>query len=112
MASHPIDVLLREIYRIDGDHGGQDVVNLAAAIINVAADQGTAIGAVPEDRLGDMWTLAVCHRLALSLQYAFTSRDASGGTWRRFVRAWERAHLERHGYFDDHAHAFPDAGVS
>lgn len=107
MASHPIDVLLREIERIGGDPGGQDVVNLTAAIINVAEDFGTVIGPVPTEHLSDVWTLAVCHRLALSLRHAFTSRDESGGTWRRFVEAWERAHL-RYGYFDEHPRAFAE----
>jgi hypothetical protein len=47
VASHPIDVLVREIARSRVDAGGQDVVNLTAAIITVAADFGTVIGPVP-----------------------------------------------------------------
>ena len=81
-------------------------MNLTAAIINVAREYGTVLGPVPEERLDDLWTLAVCHRLALSLKHAFTSRDESGETWRRFVTAWERAHLELSGYFRDHPRAF------
>jgi hypothetical protein len=53
-----------------------------------------------------VWTLAVCHRLALSLKQAFTSRDPGGTTWRRFVEAWERAHLELSGSFRTHPRAF------
>jgi hypothetical protein len=86
--------------------GGQDVVNLTAAIVAVARTHGTVLGPVPADRLADVWTLAVCHRLALSLREAFTSRDPSGATWRRFVTAWERAHLELAGYFRAHPRAF------
>jgi hypothetical protein len=45
--------------------------------------------------------------MALSLKLAFTSRDSTEETWRHFVRAWERAHLERTDYFEHHARAFP-----
>jgi hypothetical protein len=140
LAAHPIDVLLLEIARaapgaattprlsgpalvraVDAA-GGQDVVNLTAAIVTVAREHGTVLGPVPADRLADVWTLAVCHRLAdvwtlavchrlaLSLKYAFTSRDPSGATWRRFVAAWERAHLELSGYFRTHPRAFGEGG--
>ena len=51
-------------------------------------------------------TVAVCHRWVLSLKHAYTSRDATGKVWRQFVTAWERAHLDRTGYFDDHPRAF------
>ena len=123
--AHPIDVLLREIARAAPDAattplpsepslaravdtaGGQDVINLTAAIVNVARTHGTVLGPVPAGRLADVWTLAVCHRLALSLKHAFTSRDPSGAVWERFVTAWERAHLELSGYFQTHPRAFP-----
>jgi hypothetical protein len=82
------------------------VINLTAAIVNVARAYGTVLGPVPADRLADVWTLAVCHRLALSLKHAFTSRDPSQATWRRFVTAWERAHLELSDYFQTHPRAF------
>ena len=68
MASHPIDVLLREIARIGADPDGQDLINMTAAIVNVATDYGTVIGPVPPERSSDLWTLAICHRLALSLR--------------------------------------------
>jgi len=104
--AHPVDLLVREIVRVKSDPGGDDVINLTAAIVNVAREQGTALGAIPAAELANLWTLAVCHRMALSLKLAFTSRDPSEETWRGFVRAWERAHLERHGYFDHHPRAF------
>jgi hypothetical protein len=100
--AHPVDLLLREIARVKADPGGQDVINLTAAIVNVAREHGTALGPVPDGELANLWTLALCHRTALSLKLAFTSRDPSDETWRVFVRAWERAHLERHGYFQHH----------
>ena len=40
--------------------------------------------------------------LGPSLKHAYTSRDLSGDVGRSFVTAWERAHLDRTGYFDDH----------
>ncbi len=104
--AHPVDLLVREVARRKGDAGGNDVINLTAAIVNVAREEGTVLGAVPPNELANLWTLAICHRLALSLKLAFTSRDPSEETWRGFVRAWERAHLERHGYFDHHPRAF------
>jgi len=61
---------------------------------------------VPPAELANLWTLAICHRLSLSLKQAFTSRDPTEGTWRGFVRAWERAHLDRTGYFEHHPRAF------
>jgi hypothetical protein len=88
----------------------QPIDALLGAIVGVARTHGTVLGPVPADRLADVWTLAVCHRLAQSLKQAFTSRDPSGATWRRFVTAWERAHLELAGYFRTHPRAFgPDA---
>jgi hypothetical protein len=104
--AHPVDLLVREIARIKSDPGGDDVINLTAVIVNVAREHGTALGAVPREELANLWTLAVCHRLALSLKLAFTSRDPSEETWRLFVRAWERAHLDRTGYFEHHPRAF------
>jgi hypothetical protein len=104
--AHPVDLLLREVGRLKGDPGGTDVINMTAAIVNVAREQGTVLGAVPPNELANLWTLAVCHRMALSLKLAFTSRDPSEETWRRFVHAWERAHLDRHGYFEHHPRAF------
>jgi hypothetical protein len=104
--AHPVDLLVREIARTKADPGGDDVINLTAAIVNVAREQGTALGEVPAEELGNLWTLAICHRLAHSLKIAFTSRDPSGETWRSFVRAWERAHLEPTGYFEHHRRAF------
>jgi hypothetical protein len=104
--AHPVDLLVREIARVKADPGGHDVINLTAAIVNVAREQGTALGPVPSGELANLWTLAVCHRIALSLKQAFNSRDSSEETWRGFVRAWERAHLERNGYFEHHPHAF------
>ncbi len=104
--AHPVDLLVREIVRVKADPGGDDVINLTAAIVNVAREQGTALGAIPAAELANLWTLAVCHRMALSLKLAFTSRDPSGETWRRFVQAWERAHLERTDYFEHHQRAF------
>jgi len=104
--AHPVDLLVREIARIKSDPGGDDVINMTAAIVNVAREHGTALGEVPPDELANLWTPAMCHRLALSLKQAFTSRDPTEGTWRGFVRAWERAHLDRTGYFDHHARAF------
>ena len=101
--AHPVDALVAEIARLGADTGGDDVINMTAAIVNVALEHGTAIGEVPTAELANVWTLAMCHRLALSLKQAFNSRDPSGVTWRGFVRAWERAHLERTGYFDTHA---------
>jgi hypothetical protein len=105
--AHPVDLLVREIARVRSDPGGDDVINLTAAIVNVAREQGTALGQIPAAELANLWTLAVCHRIALSLKLAFTSRDPTGETWRRFVQAWERAHLERTGYFEHHQRAFP-----
>jgi len=104
--AHPVDLLVREIVRVKSDPGGDDVINLTAAIVNVAREQGTALGAIPAAELANLWTLAVCHRMALSLKLAFTSRDPSEETWRRFVRAWERAHLEPTNYFEHHQRAF------
>jgi hypothetical protein len=104
--AHPVDLLVREIARVRSDPGGDDVINLTAAIVNVTREHGTALGAVPPAELANLWTLAVCHRLALSLKQAFTSRDQTGETWRGFVRAWERAHLERTDYFEHHQRAF------
>jgi hypothetical protein len=104
--AHPVDLLVREIARIKSDTGGADVINMTAAIVNVAREQGTALGEVPPEELANLWTLAVCHRMALSLKQAFTSRDPSGETWQRFVRAWERAHLDRTEYFEHHPRAF------
>jgi hypothetical protein len=104
--AHPVDLLLREIGRVKADPGGADVINLTAAIVNVARAHGTALGPVPAGEIANLWTLAVCHRTALSLKHAFTSRDPSEETWRGFVRAWERAHLERDGYFEHHPRAF------
>jgi len=104
--AHPVDLLVREIARVKSDPGGDDVVNMTAAIVNVAREHGTALGAVPPAELANLWTLAVCHRMALSLKQAFTSRDTTGATWRGFVRAWERAHLDRTGYFEHHPRAF------
>ena len=103
---HPVDLLVREVARVKGDPGGDDVINLTAAIVNVAREYGTALGQVPPAELANLWTLAMCHRVALSMKQAFTSRDPSEGTWRSFVLAWERAHLERTGYFDHHPRAF------
>jgi hypothetical protein len=104
--AHPVDLLVREIARVRSDPGGDDVINLTAAIVNVAREHGTALGAVPPQELANLWTLAVCHRMALSLKQAFTSRDPSEETWRGFVRALERAHLDRSGYFEHHPRAF------
>jgi len=104
--AHPVDLLVREIARVRSDAGGDDVINLTAAIVNVAREHGTALGAVPPAELANLWTLAICHRMALSLKQAFTSRDTTEGTWRGFVRAWERAHLDRTGYFEHHPRAF------
>ena len=104
--AHPVDLLVREIARVKEDPDDDDVINLTAAIVNVAREQGTALGAIPAAELANLWTLAVCHRMALSLKLAFTSRDPSEETWRRFVRAWERAHLERTDYFEHHQRAF------
>ena len=104
--AHPVDLLVREIARVQEDPGGDDVINLTGAIVNVAREQGPALGAIPAPELANLWTLAVCHRMALSLKLAFTSRDPSEETWRRFVRAWERAHLERTDYFEHHQRAF------
>jgi hypothetical protein len=104
--AHPVDLLVREIARIKSDPGGDDVINLTAAIVNVAREQGTALGEIPTAELANLWTLAVCHRMALSLKLAFTSRDPTQETWRHFVRAWERAHLERTDYFEPHGLAF------
>jgi hypothetical protein len=103
--THPVDLLVREIARIKSDPGGDDVINMTAAIVNVAREYGTALGEVPADELANLWTLAMCHRIALSLKQAFTSRDPTEGIWRGFVRAWERAHLERTDYFDHHPRA-------
>jgi hypothetical protein len=123
--AHPIDLLLEEIARglphqSEGasDHsdsaelaaaveeaGGQGVVNLAAAFASILIDQGTILGAAPPERMEDVWTLLVCHRIAESYHLAFTSRDPSGEVWRRHVAAWERAHLEPHGYFQTHRRA-------
>lgn len=103
---HPVDLLVREIARVKSDPGGDDVINLTAAIVNVAREHGTALGAVPPAELANLWTLAICHRLSLSLKQAFTSRDPTEGTWRGFVRAWERAHLDHTGYFEHHPRAF------
>jgi hypothetical protein len=104
--AHPVDLLVREIARVRSDPGGEDVINLTAAIVNVAREHGTALGAVPPEEFANLWTLAICHRMALSLKQAFTSRDPTLDTWRRFVRAWERAHLERTDYFEHHQRAF------
>jgi hypothetical protein len=104
--AHPVDLLVREIARVRSDPGGDDVINLTAAIVNVAREHGTALGAVPPAELANLWTLAICHRLSLSLKQAFTSRDPTEETWRRFVGAWERAHLDRTGYFEHHPRAF------
>jgi hypothetical protein len=98
VADHPVD-LLTEVT-------AQDEVNLTAAFINVVREQGTVLGAPPAGTLEDPWMVAVCHRWVLSLKHAYTSRDPSGDVWRRFVTAWERAHLDRTGYFDDHPRAF------
>ena len=104
--AHPVDLLVREIARLKSDPGGNDVINLTAVIVNVAREHGTALGAVPREELANLWTLAICHRLALSLKLAFMSRDPTEETWRGFVRAWERAHLEPTGYFEHHPRAF------
>jgi hypothetical protein len=98
VAHHPAD-LLTELT-------AQDEVNLTAAFINVVREQGTVLGPPPAATLEDPWMVAVCHRWVLSLKHAYTSRDPSGDVWRRFVTAWERAHLDRTGYFDDHPRAF------
>jgi hypothetical protein len=123
--THPIDLLLAEIARRlprpSGDTpesaewldfaaaveaaGGPSVVNLAAAFASIIGDQGTILGAAPPERLEDVWTLQVCHRIAESYHHAFTSRDPSGEVWRRHVAAWERAHLEPRGYFRTHRRA-------
>jgi hypothetical protein len=118
MPTHPIDVLLGEIASSlrDGEAaanlaeavdlaGGQDVINVTAAFVNVLRDEGTVLGPAPPERLEEVWTLQVCHRMVLSLKIAFTSRDPSEATWRRFVTAWERAHLDA-GYFAGHPRAF------
>jgi hypothetical protein len=34
--AHPVDLLVREIARIKSDPGGDDVINMTAAIVNVA----------------------------------------------------------------------------
>ena len=106
MASHPIDILVREMARLGADSGGNDVLNLTAAFINLTTTHGTVVGDVPPERIGDLWTLAVCHRIALSLKQAYVSRDPSAAVWRRFVTAWERVHLGR-DYFEDHPRSFP-----
>jgi hypothetical protein len=103
---HPVDLLVREIARVRSDPGGDDVINLTAAMVNVAREHGTALGQVPTVELANLWTLAVCHRTALALKQAFTSRDASEETWRVFVQTWESAHLEPTGYFEHHPRAF------
>lgn len=97
MAKHPVDLLTEVI--------AQDEINLAAAFINVVREQGTVLGTPPAEKLEDPWLVAMCHRWVLSLKQAYTSRDPSGDVWRRFVTAWERAHLDRTGYFDDHPRA-------
>lgn len=84
----------------------QDEINLTAAFINVVREQGTVLGAAPTKMLEDPMVVAICHRWVLSLKHAYTSRDLSGAVWQRFVAAWERAHLDRTGYFDDHLRAF------
>src|SRR5262245_40562324 len=104
MSWHPVDDLVAEITLRGGDPGGQDVVNLTAAIVSVARDHGTVLGHLSDDDARDLWLLAVCHRSALSLRHAFASRDPTGATWRAFVRAWERAHLR--AYLEDHPAAF------
>ncbi len=104
--AHPVDLLLREIGRVKADAGGNDVINVTAAIVNVAREHGTALGPVPAAELANLWTLAVCHRAVISLKQSFTTLDPSEGTWRDFVRAWEHAHLERNGYFEHHPRAF------
>ena len=76
--AHPVDLLLREVDRLKGDPGGTDVINMTAAIVNLAREQGTVLGAVPPDELANLWTFAVRHRMA----------------------------LERHGYFEHHPRAF------
>jgi hypothetical protein len=107
--AHPVDLLVREIARVRSDPGGPDVINLTAAMVNVARDQGTALGRIPSAELANLWTLAVCHRTAISLKQAFNNCDASEETWRVFVQTWERAHLEPTGYFEHHPHAFGPA---
>lgn len=98
MAAHPVDLLVGVT--------SQDEINLTAGFLNVVKERGTVIGQPPEATLNDPWTVAICHRWVLSLKHAYTSRDPSGDVWRRFVIAWERAHLDRTGYFDDHPCAF------
>ncbi|WP_432838733.1 hypothetical protein [Dactylosporangium sp. CA-092794] len=98
MAQHPVD-LLPQVTE-------QDEINMTAAFINVTVQQGTVLGAPAEERLEDPWLVAICHRWVLSLKHAYTSRDLSGAVWQQFVSAWERAHLDRTGYFDDHPRAF------
>lgn len=98
MGAHPVDVLT-EVH-------AQDEINLTAAFINIVRENGTVLGAPPSGNLEDPWTVAACHRWVLSLKHAYTSRDPSGDVWHRFVIAWERAHLDRTGYFDDHPRAF------
>ncbi len=39
--------------------------------VNVARKYGTVLGDVPAEELANLWTLAVCHRMALSLKQAF-----------------------------------------
>lgn len=63
--AHPVDLLLREIGRVRADPGGNDVINLTAAIVNVAREHGTALGPVPAAELANLWTLAVCHPAAI-----------------------------------------------
>lgn len=84
----------------------QDEINMTAAFINVVRAEGTILGAAPTTMLEDPIVVAICHRWVLSLKHAYTSRDLSGAVWQRFVTAWERAHLDRTGYFDDHPRAF------
>src|SRR5262245_9135172 len=45
--------------------GGQGVVNLAAAFVTVLGEQGTVLGPTPPERLSELWTLAVCHHVAV-----------------------------------------------
>ena len=56
--AHPVDLLLREVGRLKGEPGGTDVINMTAAIVNVAREQGTVLGAVPPDELANLWTRA------------------------------------------------------
>jgi hypothetical protein len=52
--AHPVDLLVREIARLKSNPGGDDVINLTAAIVNVAREQGTALGDIPPVELANL----------------------------------------------------------